>query len=156
MFTPKQKRIYKWHDGTRERRSDPLAVELAMTRKLGAAWRSLHDPMRRYSEYAKMRVQLGPTIHDAMALASLEAQDKYVQGVRAAFGLGDPCDPADDDKPSLDADQCMDLMGDFFRFMKELEDAARPLPSSPLSSDLAAKNSPIENSSDSIVSGTTV
>lgn len=151
MFTPKQKRIYKWNDGVRERRSDPLAIELAMTRELGAAWRALHIPIQKYGEYAKMREQLGGTIHDAMALASLEAQEKYVRGVRAAFGLGDPCDPADDDKPSMDAVQCIDLMGDFFLFMQELEDAARPLPLSPPNSDSAATAPLIENSSASTV-----
>ncbi len=154
MFTPKQKRIYKWNDGTKDRRSDPLAIETEMVRVLGAAYRSLDKAMIRYHQFRDKREQIGEKMHDGMCLDSLEAQAKYVKAIRVAFKVGDPCDPADDDKPSFDSEQCMDLIADYFRFMVELETAARPLPQSLPSLDLEATNSPTENSSDSIPSDT--
>ncbi len=147
MFKPKEKRIYAWNDGTKDRRSDPLAIEAAMVKALGSAWRSLHEPMRRYSEFRNRRNEIGATVHDAMCLDNIEAQIKYVSGIRAAFKLGDPCDPADDDKPSLDSMQCIDLMVDYLTFMGELETAARPLPLSPPNLASAVIDPPTENSS---------
>lgn len=150
MFTPKQKRIYKWHDGQRERRIDPLVVELSMTKTLGTGWRGRMSAMEKYGEFYDHRDKIGPKVHAELAIASMQETIEFVSAIRIAFGLGDPCNPADDEKPSFDAEQCMNLLTDFFNFFTELEESARPLPSSPPSSDLAATNSPTESSSASM------
>ena len=112
--------IFTYHDGTRERRADPLVIG-----------RKLEDACPDYRELlAELNSPPGTPVPPGAVAQSLRDQEKdatakLLAATRAAFGVR----PLDDDGGLSEA-ETLGLLVAFFAFMGELAQRARPFSTS--------------------------
>lgn len=130
MYKPKERKIYQFFDGERDRKVDPLAVERALKQAGG-------DQLGAWLKTLEMAGQIDPASVPADGLAAKMAQQSedslvgIVRTVRAGFGLK----AFEDD--GLTELECVELLCDFINYKQKLLESARPLASSPPSTAAA-------------------
>src|SRR5947209_3262775 len=100
MFEPKDRLIFRFHDGKQERFADPLTVY----KKLAVCCDY---------ELQKFLVAYSTNTQNK---EGIEATDKLVAAVRQAFGV-----PAYDGKEGLLEDECMALLYDYYEWMNDVK-----------------------------------
>lgn len=125
-FDPAKRKIFEYHDGTRSRRADPLAVQRVINRKLG---RRLDTHLKNMGVLERvppaLRPHLSEGVIDDMRAKEFDAAEALAAVTREAFGV-----KALEDGGLSDA-ECLDLFARFYAYVAYLEEAARPLPDSP-------------------------
>jgi hypothetical protein len=169
-YTPKERRIYKWHDGQKWRVADPMAIERSMSRQLGANWEELHVPMRKYAEFAAAHAAAarvaaareesqepseadlkaaafdpGPALWNDLSQKCQDSAEKLAAATRVAFNLPELTIDEAGDVTGWEERQLLDLLTDWVIYMRGLAAAAAPLPQRPLNLDSAATVPPMQN-----------
>jgi hypothetical protein len=106
-YRPTERDIFRYYDGRRERRGDPLAIQRAL----------VLDP--------EFELAIDPGIATVPTPEGIRAAGRTVAAVRRAFGI-----PAFEEYGLTDAG-CLVLFAEFGEFVKGLREAAGPLASSP-------------------------
>lgn len=118
-FDPKQRRIFRYFDGSRQRGIDPLEIDIAME-AVDFDWEANFSLMR--ADDTKIR---------------LDAMQSVVAAARKVFKIPE-FDIADDGKDSgLGASEVLDLLGEFLEWKSNLRNFIEPLPTSPPSTEAA-------------------
>ena len=132
-WTPKERRIFKWHDGSRPRASDPLAIERRLGQALGANWIRLLKPILMADTLASVAEKIE---EESAQIPAADAKhhalltiEELAAGVRQAFGVAAPAETEIAGEVVLvgfTEAECLDLLAAFVTFMRGLEDEARP------------------------------
>lgn len=112
--------IYRYHDGTRARRADPVAVGAALERFQPDYLDLLADVHK-----SPAQVPMG-LVRDQLVARQREVASKLVELSRKVFGL-----PVLTDAGGVTDGEALGVLTGYFLFMEELADEARPFGSSP-------------------------
>lgn len=112
-----ERQIYRFHDGTRERRVDPIVILRRLNAVPGLA---LDDDLALAAVSDK-----GPEY----AVEAEKATARLVAAARAAFGLPTPADPESVDVEGLTESECLMLLTHFGNYLGGLAESSRPLSS---------------------------
>jgi len=143
-YTPEQRRIFPYFDGTAERLGDPLEIQMALGAACPDLGRHLKAVRASATVPADVRAKLAAAEGDGPAPVAVDLAAKTYESVKAlvaatrtAFGVAEVT--ADAAAPGgfrgLTSAECLDLFARFMAYVAELEAAARPLASSPGSTD---------------------
>jgi hypothetical protein len=125
-YLPNERDIFKYHDGTRRRRGDPLAIQRAL----------ILDP--------EFEIAIDPGVAAVPTPEGLKAAARTIAAVRKAFGVPEFA------AGGLTDTGCLILFTQFGQFVGALREAAGPLASSPGPTPASeSANSPMPTSVDS-------
>lgn len=113
-YTDAERAIFAYHDGRRRRRGDPLAIQRALV------------------DDKEFNLAIDPAVSCVPTVEGVRAAGRTAAATRRAFVI-----------PQLEAGgltdaECLGLFASFGEFLKELQESARPLASSPTPTEASA------------------
>jgi hypothetical protein len=120
-WSDRGRNIYVYYDGTRRRRADPIAISDRLTRECPEYADLVQTLARKLDE-----APVGPVRADLLKQKNTAAS-KLAETAKSVFGL----DPLDDEKGVTDS-EALNVLVEYFLFMEDIAELARPFPISPL------------------------
>jgi hypothetical protein len=133
--------IFNYWDGSNECYADPLVLQRELDKAGGENWTALLGMLKMGSGLAADVSKVGPDQAKANARQAGEAATELVSIVRKAFDVR-PFKHEAGSATGLTDSECLDLLGQFFLYMQDLEEEATPSPSLPQSTASPTASSP--------------
>ncbi len=128
-FSPSERAIFAYHDGTRKRWADPLEIQRELKKQGGDNWMESIPALSRGGGIAASK--LSPELRKAVEDGYAASLDKLTKMVRSVFGLPMFGTSINGKPVGLTDIECIDLLSDFLLWLSTLEQEYRPFVNPP-------------------------